>query len=203
MKKIIIIIGLILTAYACTPKVSQDQAMQNSIEKKDLLYDSRYDCSYATATDPQTLYNASDFCFEGRVKTIQSSQVDEVGTIKTPITIEVIHNVKGELSENINSYYMGGTVLVLDYKKYVKESVQSKMKVKDINDQTAKTKYIRELPNDYIELKENNKYLFFMNKDEIGYHINSNGYGVLEKMNNGKFKNLLNDSEISLSSISQ
>ena len=76
---------------------------------------------YATDTDPRTLLEVSTNCFEGKIVSILSSEVDEFGNIRTPLEVEVMNQYKGDISSTVIVYQNGGSVDVGAYKKCSKK----------------------------------------------------------------------------------
>ena len=124
MKKILLVstlVGIGLLSGCQSSFNSDSLVFSNNDYQNEVISESIYESMYATDTDPRTLLEVSTNCFEGKIVSILSSEVDEFGNIRTPLEVEVMNQYKGDISSTVIVYQNGGSVDVGAYNKVFKK----------------------------------------------------------------------------------
>lgn len=195
MKKLyILLLTLVLCACSTQPEnktTSSDvEKVSNKSEEKFIYLNSNFDkndvydsivtrAEYAFDGNIESMVENSDIAVLARVIGKEDSYIDCKGClIKTPINIEVLSTLKGEIDNNITIVQSGGVVKLRDY---VEDASNEKAGYNKLSDRDLDNKFIEEYPDSYKELKYDGIYIFFLrNGDDKKVYNTMDAYSILE-----------------------
>lgn len=177
-----------------TPSVNNPTVDESDIPK--LSYEISYNMDYATATDPESLFEAADVVIEGIFGNVISTYATEDGRIISVGRIHDINIMKGEkyiTGEDLKISYYGGIMSISEYKEQIYSTISLKRGYDKLTKEEADKQYIGYSKDKcYVNPKQGSKYLIFLsyNKEDGEYFVLCDGYGMREINNEGKVWNI-------------
>lgn len=165
------------------------ESKMNNVSEEDILFTSKSEARFKyNISDNAVIKEKADFIILGKIDSIDgainyNSTKNSYTFTKTIGELTVNKVIKGNLNEDkIPFIRAGGIINIEEYEKGLDDPLKAKLKLDNLSENDKKTKYIKEIFSDDINLEENKDYLMYLkyDPDYNKYAINFLQYGLRE-----------------------